>query len=96
MNGRRLVKAFSVGIVVGAVLVFVIIIGGVVVAVSGQRNVSIPLLMSATSSSGKSILGLAVQPFGLVAWLAGLSFLAGLPLALAHRNLPGPQEADHR
>lgn len=96
MNGGRLVKAFTVGIVAGAVLVFVIIIGGVVVAVSGQRDVDIPLLMSATSSSGKHILGLTVQPFGLLVWLTGLSLLTGLPVALARRNIPGRrQEADH-
>jgi hypothetical protein len=96
MNGGRLVKAFSVGIVAGTVLVFLMIIGGVVVAVSGQHNVDIPLLMSATSSSGKNILGLVVQPLGLLIWLAGLSLLTGLPLALARRNVPGRQEADHR
>jgi len=96
MNGGRLVKASTVGIVAGAVLVFVIMIGSVVVAVSGQRNVHIPLLMSATSSAGKHILGLSIQPFGLLVWLVGLSLLTGLPVGLARRNIPGRrQEKDH-
>ncbi|WP_322778231.1 hypothetical protein [Frankia sp. Cas4] len=86
MNGRGVFRAFGAGMLVGGVLLFVVIMGGVVVAVSGHHNVDIPLLMTARSGTGSDILGLAVQPVGFLLWLVAVSFIIGLPLALVGRR----------
>jgi Mg/Co/Ni transporter MgtE len=96
MNGSRLVRALSTGFALGFALLLIIIMGGIVFAVSGRQSIKIPLLMSASSGAGKNLLGLAVQPLGFLIWLVAFSFLSGIPLALARRNSDTRQEVDHR
>ncbi|BEP13400.1 hypothetical protein acdb102_17110 [Acidothermaceae bacterium B102] len=82
----RLVKSMTAGMVLATAVLTLLVVGGVVLAVSTEHQVHIPLLLTARSGKGADLLGLEVQAPGLVLWFLVLSALVTLPLLLARRS----------
>lgn len=77
-----------------AAVVIGLVVGSLVIAISGQTHVSIPYLLRARPGIGIELMELDVNPLGAIAWLVGLSVLfssAGLVLMRGKSTKKDPQ-----
>ncbi len=87
MTNRRIAVGVGVGAGLALAILLVAVLAVVVLAVQGGREVSIPLLVTATSGAGSDLLELQVNPVGTLVWLVGLSAVLALPFAAARRRV---------
>lgn len=87
MSARRILVAIGAGSALGLLVTVLVAAGAIVLAVSGERSVEVPLLVGAVSGSGADLLELEVNPVGTLVWILGLSVLFAVPVALARRNV---------
>lgn len=85
---NKLVKSMTAGMVLATAVLTLLVVGGIVLAVSTAHPVHIPLLLTARSGKGTDLLGLEVQAAGMLVWFLVLSGLVTLPLLLARRSAP--------
>ncbi len=88
MSTRRVVTGLVAGAGLALAVVTLLVFGSVVLAVSGGRTVTVPFLVTASSGTGRDVLGMAVEPFGILVWFLALTVLFGLPIALLRRRAP--------
>jgi hypothetical protein len=88
----RLMKSMTAGMVLATVMLTLLVVGGVVLAVSTEHQIHIPLLLTAQSGKGADLLGLEVQATGLMVWFLALSALVSVPLALLRRSARGADQ----
>jgi len=85
---RRLLVAIGTGTALAVLVVAVCTLAAVMLAVSGERTVSIPFMVTAASGSGADILALTFNPLGVLVWLVVLTALFALPVAVVRRRQP--------
>ncbi|WP_432989580.1 hypothetical protein [Dactylosporangium sp. CA-233914] len=85
-RNNRWFLAFGSGAVLAVFAVIVIAVGGMITAVSNERTVDIPLLLTAHSGTGQDLLSVDLNPVGLLVWLLALTVLVGLPIGLTRRR----------